>query len=157
MFSTGEAGTGAFSFNRCGLPSREQLDDPKGCIAPDAAYLRVVNVKGPVRQPSVLIADVRNRQFDEPGDTIEVGHRLQWELNPMRRVRSLRMFERIRRMHQAFARDDRSRQVEIEFLVIVKMREVFTAIAESGKAVIASRNRLFFDAKLGKARDQLFA
>ena len=75
----------------------------------------------------------------------------------MRRFGSLRMDTRIRRMQQAFARDDRSREVKIEFFVMVKMREVLTAIAESGKAIIASRYRLFFDAELGKARDQLFA
>jgi hypothetical protein len=47
--------------------------------------------------------------------------------------------------------------VEIEFFVMVEMRECLTAIAETGKAIIASGYRLFFDAKLGKARDQLFA
>ncbi len=88
---------------------------------------------------------------------IEVGHGFQWDLDPMRRFGSLRMDTRIRRMHQPFARDDRSREVKIEFFVMMKMREVLTAIAESGKAVIASRHRMFFDAELGKARDQLFA
>lgn len=60
-------------------------------------------------------------------------------------------------MHQAFARDNRSREVDIEFFVMVKMRECLTAIEESGKAIITSRYRLFFDPKLRKARDQLFA
>jgi hypothetical protein len=87
---------------------------------------------------------------------IKVSGGLQRKLNPVRGFGSLGVFNGIRRMYQAFARDDRPGQVQIKFFVMVKMREFLTAIAQSGKAIIASRCRLFFDAKLGKTRDQLF-
>lgn len=100
---------------------------------------------------------VRNGQFDEPGNMLEVSHRLQPKLNPVCILGSLRMGDRIWRMHEAFARDDRPRQMDIEFFVMVKMGEGLAAIAKCGKAIIATGEWLFFDAERCNARDQLLA
>jgi hypothetical protein len=100
---------------------------------------------------------VRNGQFDETGNMVEVGHRFQPKLNPMRILGSLRMVNRIGRLHQVFACDDPPRQVQIEFFVMVKMREGLVAIAKCGKAIIATREWPFLNAELSDARDQLFA
>ena len=59
-------------------------------------------------------------------------------------------------MHQAFACDDRSCQMKIKFF-LVKMSECLTAIAQSGKAIIATGKYLFFDAQFCNAPDQWLA
>jgi hypothetical protein len=56
-----------------------------------------------------------------------------------------------------FARDSRSGQMESQFVVVVKMCECFGAIAECRKAIIATGQRPFLDAKFCHALDQLFA
>ena len=88
---------------------------------------------------------------------VEVGDCLQTKLNPMRSLGSLGVDNRIRWMNQAFARDDRPRQMEIKFVVVVKMGECLTPIAECGKTIVATGKWLFLDAKLCNARDQLLA
>ncbi len=88
---------------------------------------------------------------------VKIGCRLQSKLDPVRSLGSLGVHKRTRRMYQTFPGDDRSRQMEINFFVVVKMREWLTAIEERGKAIIASGYGLFCDTKVGNARDQLFA
>jgi hypothetical protein len=60
-------------------------------------------------------------------------------------------------MHQAFARDDRPRQMQIKLFVMVKMGECLTAKAKCGKAILATGEWLFIHAELCKAHDELFA
>ena len=77
-----------------------------------------------------LCSHVPNCQFDQPDGMSEIGNRLQPKLNPMRILGSLGVHNRIGRMDQSFARYDRPRQMKIKFIVIVKMGERLTAIAE---------------------------
>jgi hypothetical protein len=97
------------------------------------------------------------RQFYELDHAIEVCKGLESQFDPWRVLTSVGMTVGSRRMCQTFARYDGLAQPDVEFVIVVEMRERFTAVTQGRKTVVAAGQRSVFNAQLCNSFDQLFA
>jgi hypothetical protein len=70
---------------------------------------------------------------------VKIGCRLQSKLDPVRSLGSLGVHNRVRRMHQTFAGDDRSRQMEIKFFVSAARIGAYARVTSGLDIVIFER------------------